>query len=70
MIHHRLYREHCLVTPEGVHVKNLEVLGNRDLKNVVIIDNAVYSFGYHLDNGIPMVPFYDNRADKELVLLM
>ena len=51
-------------------MKNLEVLGNRDLKNVVIIDNAVYSFGYHLDNGIPMVPFYDNRADKELVLLM
>ena len=46
------------------------MLGNRDLKNVVIIDNAVYSFGYQLDNGIPMIPFYDNRSDKELVLLM
>lgn len=59
-----------MVTPEGIHIKNLEVLGNRDLKNVVIIDNAVYSFGYQLDNGIPMIPFYDNRSDKELVLLM
>ena len=46
LIHHRLYRDHCVVTPEGIHIKNLEVLGNRDMKNVVIIDNAVYSFGY------------------------
>ena len=46
LIHHRLYRDHYVVTPEGIHIKNLEVLGNRDMKNVVIIDNAVYSFGY------------------------
>lgn len=58
------------MTPDGIHVKNLEVIGNRELKNVLIIDNAVYSFGYHLDNGVPMVPFYDNRGDRELVLLM
>ncbi len=70
LIHHRFYRDHCIVTPEGIHIKHLGVLGNRELKNIVIIDNAVYSFGYHLDNGIPMVPFYDNKLDKELVLLM
>lgn len=44
-------------------------MGNRDLKDVVIVDNAVYSFGYHLENGIPIIPFYFNKNDTELMTL-
>ena len=49
-----------------MYIKNLRVLGNRNLADILIIDNAAYSFGYQLDNGIPCVPFYDNKSDVEL----
>ncbi|CAD8047492.1 unnamed protein product [Paramecium primaurelia] len=64
----QLFRESCIVTNDGVHIKDLRVLG-RDMKDIVLIDNAAYSFGYHIENGIPIIPFYDNKDDKELKLL-
>ncbi len=51
-------------------MKDLRVLGNRDLHKVTIIDNHVYSFGFQLDNGIPILPFYNDKDDIELMLLM
>ena len=36
---------------------------------MVLVDNASYSFGYQLDNGIPIVPFYNSRDDVELTVL-
>lgn len=41
-----------------------------DLKDVVIVDNYVYSFAFHLTNGIPIVPFMGEKDDIELVKLM
>lgn len=69
-IHHRLFRDHCVTTEEGLYVKDLRVIANRNLEDIVIVDNAVYSFGYQLDNGIPIVPFYFNKRDKELKSLV
>jgi CTD small phosphatase-like protein 2 len=63
MIHHRMFRDHCVMTEEGVHIKDLRVLANRDLKDVVLVDNAAYSFGYQIENGVPIVPYYDNKND-------
>jgi CTD small phosphatase-like protein 2 len=34
------------MTEEGVHIKDLRVLADRNLKDVVLVDNAAYSFGY------------------------
>ncbi len=65
-IHHRLFREHCMTTEEGLYIKDLRILGDRNLSDVLIVDNAVYSFGYQLDNGIPIVPFYYDKRDDEL----
>ena len=31
---------------------------------MVIVDNAIHSFGYQLLNGIPIIPFLDNKQDK------
>jgi CTD small phosphatase-like protein 2 len=65
-IHHRLFRESCVVSEEGLHVKDLRVIGNRNLQDLILVDNAAYSFGMQLENGIPIIPFYDNKADQEL----
>jgi CTD small phosphatase-like protein 2 len=69
LIHHRLFRESCSIVEDGLHVKDLRVLGNRDLKDVLIIDNAAYSYCFHLKNGVPIIPFYDNAHDRELTYL-
>ena len=66
LISKRLFRDHCVQTEEGMYIKNLKVLGQRNLSDVLIIDNAAYSFGYQLDNGIPCIPFYDDKNDVEL----
>lgn len=68
-ISHRLYRESCVQTPSGMFVKDLRVIGGREIENMVLVDNASYSFGLQLDHGIPIVPFYDSRQDIELLVL-
>ena len=70
LVHHRLYRDSCFQTEDGVYIKDLRIITNRDLKDLVIVDNAVYSFGFQLDNGIPIIPFYNNREDEELLHLI
>ena len=79
MISGMLFRENCVVTNEGVHIKDLRVI-NRDLKDMVLVDNAAYSFGYvikyttyiryQIENGIPIIPFYENKNDSELNTLL
>jgi CTD small phosphatase-like protein 2 len=65
LIHHRLFRESCVVT-NGIYVKDLRIISNRSLKDMVIVDNAAYSFGYQLENGIPIISWYDDQHDREL----
>lgn len=65
-VHHRLFRESCVQTPEGIYIKDLRILANRELSDVVLVDNAAYSFGYQIENGIPIIPFYYNKKDQEL----
>ena len=69
----RLYRDHCIKSPEGIYIKDLRILKSKDLSQVIIVDNAVYSFGYQLDNGIPIIPYYsqkENPDDEELMHLV
>jgi CTD small phosphatase-like protein 2 len=61
----RLYREHCIATEYG-HVKDLRIIANRDLKDIALIDNSCLSFALNIDNGIPILPFFDNKEDEEL----
>jgi CTD small phosphatase-like protein 2 len=67
-IQHRLYRQHCQYLPEGYYVKDLRVLG-RDLSKVVLVDNAAYSYSFQVDNGIPILPYYEGSTDFELKAL-
>jgi len=65
LISSRLYRENCVQLSEDLYVKDLRILG-RDLKDVIIVDNTPYAFAAQLDNGYPIVPFYDDKEDCEL----
>ncbi len=46
LIEYRLYRDHCFQTEDGVYIKDLRIVKTRALKDIVIVDNAVYSFGF------------------------
>ena len=61
----RLFRNSCIHAENGLFIKDLRIL-NCDLKHVVIVDNAVFSFAFQLDNGVPIIPFYDDKEDAIL----
>eukprot|EP00826_Nyctotherus_ovalis_P031846 TRINITY_DN255_c0_g4_i3.p1 TRINITY_DN255_c0_g4~~TRINITY_DN255_c0_g4_i3.p1 ORF type:complete len:345 (-),score=62.34 TRINITY_DN255_c0_g4_i3:112-1146(-) len=62
-IEYIFHRAHCIVEGE-LAVKDLRVIGGRELKDIIIIDNSVASFANNLENGI-YVPSYDRRADDD-----
>lgn len=59
----RLFRKSCIKTDIGLYIKDLRVI-NCDLKSTLIIDNSIFSFASQLDNGVPMIPFYDDKEDR------
>lgn len=60
-----LHRKNCMETHNGFFIKDLRIISNKELKDIVIIDNLVHSFGLQLENGIPILEFLDNKNDKE-----
>lgn len=45
------------------------MIGDRPLHDICLVDNALYSFYFQLENGIPILPFYSNKKDSELLKL-
>lgn len=69
-VQHRFYRDHCIKTTDNVYIKDLDIFVGVDKKDIIIVDNAVYSFGSQLSNGIPITPFKDDKEDTEFLSLM
>lgn len=64
-----LDRSYCLETKNGYCIKDLRIIKNRDLKNMIIVDNLVQSFGLQLENGIPILEWNGEKEDQELKYL-
>jgi len=50
-----------------MHVKDIRII-NRNLSDMVLVDNAAYSYAFQLENGIPILPYYEG-SDYELAAL-
>ena len=62
----RMFREHCYESKDKVHIKDLSVIKNRNLEDILLVDNAPYSYGFNMDNGVPILSFYGDKEDTEL----
>lgn len=68
LIQHRLYRENCLLS-EGYYVKDLRVLSDRKLRDMILVDNSVFSAVYQLENWVEVVSWHSDQGDTELLTL-
>lgn len=64
----RLYRDSCINTPIGP-VKDLRILKNRNLKDLILVDNNLISQAYQLENAVPIYSWYGDVLDTELLKL-
>ena len=69
LIQARYYRPSCFRSRHGYYVKDLRIFYQRKLSDIILVDNSVYSFAFQLDNGVPIVSFYEDRADEEMLHL-
>ena len=53
----------------GIYIKDLSIV-NRDLKDLILIDNNPISYALHVDNGLPIKSWYDDETDLELTNLL
>ena len=73
LIQHRLFRDSWIeVKADGssLFVKDLRIFEGRSLDDIFIVDNAVFSFAYQIDNGIPILPFREDKDDTEFLHLI
>ena len=50
-------------------MKDLRIIKNKRLKDMVIVDNLARSFSFQLDNGIPVQSYYGCHQDRILLKL-
>ena len=66
LIKFRLYRNNCINFNDTFTIKDLRIFPYIDLKNVVLLDNSMYSFAAQINNGILINSFFDDKKDNEL----
>jgi CTD small phosphatase-like protein 2 len=63
------HRDYCMETDKGIRIKDLRIFKNRNLKDMIIVDNFVPAFSFQLENGVPILEWRGNRNDEELMYL-
>ena len=57
-------------TKNGFFIKDLRIIKNREMNNMVLVDNLSHSFGFQIDNGIPILEWHNDQKDQELKFLI
>ena len=70
VIKHRLYRQHCVKAARRVYIKDLRIIADRKLEDIVIVDNSFVSFAFQMSNGIPIKSFTGEKNDTELMFMV
>ncbi len=64
-----LCREQCF-NSKGFLVKDLRIISDRRIEDMIIVDNSIVCFAFNLDNGVPISPYMgDNPMDEELIFM-
>ena len=66
-IAHVLARDDCIQREDGVFIKDLRIIKNRKLENIVVVDSTIISFMEQLDNTIHIPSFEGSKEDQELL---
>eukprot|EP00347_Sterkiella_histriomuscorum_P007194 403349905 len=68
---YRLTKDNCIRIQElNYHAKDLRILlSNRDMKDIVIVDNQVTNFMLQIHNGLPIKEFHGDKNDTVLMSL-
>lgn len=66
LIKFRLYRNNCINFNDSFNIKDLRIFKNGNLKNIILIDNSMYSFAAQINNGILINSFFNDKNDSDL----
>ena len=50
----------------GFFIKDLRIVKGKSIKKTLLVDNLAHSFGFQIDNGVPILEWYSDRYDVEL----
>ena len=53
-----------------MYVKDLSIIEDRDLRELIIVDNSIISFAFNLSNGVPIKAFVGEGNDEELLYMV
>ena len=67
LIKFRLYRNNCINVNDRIFVKDLRIIKGVDLKDIILLDNSIYSFSAQISNGILVNSFFNDKNDIELL---
>ena len=62
----KLYKESCIEIRNGVCLKDLRILGGREVSRIFLVDNNMFCSGLQLSQSIPIIPFRGSKHDVEL----
>ena len=66
LIQFRLYRNNCINVNNKIFVKDLRIIKGIDIKDIILLDNSIYSFSAQINNGILVNSFFNDKNDIEL----
>jgi CTD small phosphatase-like protein 2 len=66
LIKFRLYRNNCINLNDKIFVKDLRIIKGIDIKDIILLDNSIYSFAAQINNGILVNSFFNDKNDIEL----